>query len=102
MATIGQCKACGRIVSDEAATCPTCGQPKPCVLPPAVGSVHNGHVTSINGASYDGHFVTVRLPSGVRGSLYLRNDVNVGDAIRVRVAKVDSGRDNAIAFSLEK
>ena len=104
MAIVGQCKACYQVVSDEALSCPHCGQPNPCLLAPPVGSVHVGHVESVY-RSYEGRdSFGIILSSGVRGLLLqpsLSNPIQEGEAIRVKVKDVDKGRNNAVTFSLE-
>ena len=117
MAIIGQCKACGNPVSDEAAACPKCGQPSPYRLLPSVGSVHVGHITSVYfiGSDsrqvresyfyYDNFIADVTIPSGVTGSLKVSfaTEANararIGGAIRGSVASVDS-RNGEVVFKL--
>jgi len=96
MATIGQCKACGQHVSDEAVVCIHCGQPHPCLLPPPVGTVHQGRV---NRTLAEGLLVEITLPSGVTGSLSGHYEdrpgrrrveaLRPGDSIKVQVREVD-------------
>lgn len=98
MATIGQCKACGHGVSDEAATCPRCGQPRPCLLAPPVGTVHQGRVT------YAGYISWVTLSSGTVGSLSLSSEpqakgIYVGASISVKIMSVS--KDGIVELSLE-
>ena len=103
MAIVGQCKACYQVVSDEALSCPHCGQPSPCLLAPPVGSVQDGHVESVLRSEWGDSF-GIMLSSGVRGVLLLAslsNRIQVGDAIKVKVKEVDKGRHNAVTFSLE-
>jgi len=38
MAQLGVCRTCGKTVSDEAPTCPHCGQPSPYTSAPAPAS----------------------------------------------------------------
>jgi hypothetical protein len=88
MATIGLCKACRQVVSDEATTCVHCGQPSPYQAPPAVGSVHQVNVYSVHATGIHDNIwqvgVFVRnyyatIP--VRGP----SDYVVGQSVRVRV-----------------
>ena len=92
MATLGQCKACQHGVSDEARTCPKCGQPNPCLLPPAVGTVHRCVV------NHDGEdYAWVTLPSGFVANVPHPDPHNhighlkVGDAVTAKVLSIDRG-----------
>ncbi len=88
MATLGQCKACEDQVSDEAVSCPKCGQPDPCVLPPLVGTVHRGVVSAVHESS-----ASVTLSTGFVGSLRgaVVDTLRLGDSIHVKVASVNRG-----------
>ena len=102
MATVGQCKACGHRVSDEAATCPECGQPRPCLLPPAVGSTHDARIESYSPSAQDIEYISVTIPSGYFGVLrvpfgWMRGK-NVGDNVSVIVTEVD-GWTGTVQFS---
>lgn len=44
MAALGLCKACRIRVSDEAVSCPQCGQPGPCLAGSTVGTLLDGKV----------------------------------------------------------
>ena len=71
-------------------TCPNCGQPEPCVLPPDVGAAVHGRVSS---RYYD--TTMVKLPNGYVGSLMapetMMNQLHNGDSIVVRVVSVEYG-----------
>ena len=104
MATVGQCKACSQVVSDEAVTCPHCGQPRPCLLPPPIGSIHDGHIISTSYSDV-GYYYGVTLSAGIQGVLFLSDSfttLKVGDAVRVRISAIDTASHNSITFSLEK
>lgn len=94
MAIIGQCKACGHRVSDEAAACPGCGQPRPYLALPAEGSVHHARIDHFSSGEYSDIYV-VRLLSGIRGAASRHNRDGkrfaVGSDIKVRVARIDHG-----------
>jgi hypothetical protein len=105
MATIGQCKACKHGVSDEAATCPNCGQPNPCVLLPSVGSVHEGRI--VTAPIFDDHngIMSVAISSGIIGVLQApygwSKQKSIGDIIKVTVVDVDS-QSGDVDFSLSE
>jgi len=84
MATIGQCKACGQAVSDEAVVCPHCGQPSPCVLAPPVGTVHQGRVSK---TSETFPVVEITLSSGVIAGRLLSNVLDEAERRRVRALR---------------
>lgn len=97
MAIVGQCRACHQAVSDEAASCPRCGQPNPCVLPPSVGAVQLGSVTGWAGeACWE-----VTLSSGITGFLTAETfdaasrkhvaTLKVGASCRVKITQVKNG-----------
>jgi len=89
MATIGQCRACRGGVSDEATTCPRCGQPQPCLLIPAPGYAYCARVDSItNVGDYGERYVQVTLSNGITGDFTVtRSDppIRVGDHVDVQV-----------------
>jgi hypothetical protein len=91
MAIIGQCKACGDRVSDQAATCPHCGQPHPYLPVPAPGSVHRARIAYVGERDEYGRVLIATLPSGIRGSVSVPRQMlmmkfQAGSDIRVRIA----------------
>ena len=96
MAILGWCRACGHRASDEAQTCPQCGQPSPCVHVELNG-VYEGRVSEI---IESGAFV--KLSSGVRGFLHISqiareervrsvsDKLSLGDSVRVKVIDIES------------
>jgi hypothetical protein len=89
MAEMGQCKACRRGVSDEAAVCPHCGQPAPCLLVPPAGTVDRARVTSVTpGGDFDAKYISVTLSSGATAVFTVPRDaptISEGDELKVRV-----------------
>ena len=87
MANVGQCKACWSGVSDEAASCPKCGQPQPYLRLPEVGSRHHGRFESLFSVGERSQGWWVVLSTGIRGSLWSDSvlDFREGDSVTVRV-----------------
>jgi hypothetical protein len=109
MATIGQCRACDHPVSDEAAACPGCGQPRPFLPLPALGSVHRARIEHVSTGD-ETEYAGVRLVSGIHGvvSRRLRRYVDgvderfkIGNDIQVKVANVD-GHGGEVKFAMDE
>ena len=89
MAEMGQCKACRRGVSDEAALCLHCGQPAPCLLVPPAGTVDRARVTTVTpGGDFGAKYISVTLSTGATAVFTVPEStptISVGDELKVRV-----------------
>jgi hypothetical protein len=92
---IGLCVCCHQGVSEQAVTCPHCGQPNPYAANIEPGAIFKANVIRIYP---HGRTVYVELPHGISGALYTDDfqRFKVGDTLVVRIRNLWVEQNNSL------